>query len=92
MSSNLPPGVTESMIPGNRPEDMEHEALAEKLSEWRLQKAWDDKAISQLMYDAFLRGRKGYADFTLDELREEWGMWTEHEPPEEYEQSLDVGR
>ncbi len=25
MRSNLPPGVTESMIPGNRPEDMEWE-------------------------------------------------------------------
>mgnify|MGYP000335402426 CR=1 FL=1 len=25
MSSNLPPGVTESMIPGNRPEDEEVE-------------------------------------------------------------------
>ena len=27
MPSNLPPGVTESMIPGNRPEDLEWEAL-----------------------------------------------------------------
>lgn len=26
MSSNLPPGVTESMIPGNRPEDADFEA------------------------------------------------------------------
>lgn len=25
MNSNLPPGVTESMIPGNRPEDKEYE-------------------------------------------------------------------
>ena len=25
MSSNLPPGVSENMIPGNRPEDLEYE-------------------------------------------------------------------
>ncbi len=34
MSSNLPPGVTENMIPGNRPEDMEAEALRERIIEW----------------------------------------------------------
>ena len=27
MSSNYPPGVTESMIPGNRPEDLEWEEI-----------------------------------------------------------------
>jgi hypothetical protein len=27
MSFNLPPGVTENMIPGNRPEDLEWESL-----------------------------------------------------------------
>jgi len=31
MSSNLPPGVTESMIPGNRPEDADDEAFFDKL-------------------------------------------------------------
>jgi hypothetical protein len=31
MSSNLPPGVTDSMIPGNRPEDAEEEAFWETL-------------------------------------------------------------
>ena len=31
MASNLPPGVTESMIPGNRPEDMARESAEEKL-------------------------------------------------------------
>lgn len=29
MSSNLPPGVTEGMIPGNRPEDLKEEAFWE---------------------------------------------------------------
>jgi hypothetical protein len=31
MSSNLPPGVTESMIPGNRPEDEAEEKFWELL-------------------------------------------------------------
>ncbi len=33
MSSNLPPGVTDSMIPGNRPEDLAEEAFWEALYE-----------------------------------------------------------
>lgn len=33
MNSNLPPGVTESMIPGNRPEDVEWERFLEDLDE-----------------------------------------------------------
>jgi len=33
MESNLPPGVTEGMIPGNRPEDAEWEEFYEKLPE-----------------------------------------------------------
>ena len=31
MASNLPPGVTVSMLPGNRPEDIAQEAAEEKL-------------------------------------------------------------
>jgi len=31
MSSNLPPGVTDGMIPGNRPEDIEWEMFYEWL-------------------------------------------------------------
>jgi hypothetical protein len=31
MSSNLPPGVTENMIPGNRPEDADDDAFFDKL-------------------------------------------------------------
>lgn len=30
--SNLPPGVTDSMIPGNRPQDEEYDNLIEKLA------------------------------------------------------------
>lgn len=32
MSSNLPPGVTEGMIPGNRPEDWAWERLHEAIN------------------------------------------------------------
>lgn len=35
MSSNLPPGVTPNMIPGNRPEDFEAERLTECLRKIR---------------------------------------------------------
>jgi hypothetical protein len=31
MASNLPPGVSVSMLPGNRPEDIAQEAAEEKL-------------------------------------------------------------
>ena len=33
MSSNLPPGVSEGMIPGNRPEDAAYEEWWEKFDE-----------------------------------------------------------
>lgn len=33
MASNLPPGVTEGMIPGNRPEDLEWEGFHEWLDD-----------------------------------------------------------
>lgn len=58
MASNLPPGVTDGMIPGNRPEDREWEAIHESidmdsdqrqltpreaLTVWRVGlQAWDD--------------------------------------------------
>jgi len=34
MSSNLPPGVTPSMIPGNRPEDRAWEYAHEQIDAW----------------------------------------------------------
>ena len=33
MASNYPPGVTESMIPGNRPSDIEWEAFHDQLAD-----------------------------------------------------------
>jgi len=61
MSSNLPDGVTESMIPGNRPEDMREEAfwnaLFEKLEgsillkriEDRLGEFWHEEEIIEAL-------------------------------------------
>lgn len=40
-SSNLPPGVTESMIPGNTPEDHEWESMAETIG-----KIADDNSLT----------------------------------------------
>ena len=37
-NSNLPPGVTDSMIPGNRPEDIEWEKRLDKLTDFIWQK------------------------------------------------------
>lgn len=34
MASNLPPGVTDSMIPGNRPEDVAFDAFCDRLEGW----------------------------------------------------------
>lgn len=44
--SNLPPGVTEGMIPGNRPEDAEWEALIDQIYEdcpdpWEARRRWE---------------------------------------------------
>lgn len=40
--SNLPPGVTESMIPGNRPEDIEYE------------KFWQDMEATNLLREEWV--------------------------------------
>lgn len=32
MNDNLPPGVTEAMIPGNRPQDMEYEQIIDSIT------------------------------------------------------------
>lgn len=63
MLSNLPPGVTESMIPGNRPEEAAAEALYEKLSavlpEDTAEETLDALAamIGQAWNDGFSAGR-----------------------------------
>lgn len=43
MSSNLPPGITESMLPGNTPEDILWEKLYDKIYEDSLDMCLDPK-------------------------------------------------
>lgn len=45
--SNLPPGVTESMIPGNRPEDLAEEEFVD----WMLDRFYEEKFDIDDMYD-----------------------------------------
>ena len=49
MASNLPPGVTDSMLPGNRPEDIWFEnfvdALYEKIDEVKVKFGADNLAL-----------------------------------------------
>lgn len=63
MSSNLPPGVHEGMIPGNRPEDMEAERYADGLDD-------ADLADYVLDHDCDVAG------FVIDE-REPGEWWIE---------------
>lgn len=60
MSSNLPPGVTESMIPGNRPEDLKEEAFWEELIDRvekddllkrHLPENWDEAPVYQALIE-----------------------------------------
>lgn len=76
MSSNLPPGVTDSMLPGNTPEDHKAEAFADWL--WDVVYSHigvgydtlpDDKAdaFEQAMYEAFgKQWSDGYAQGGAD--------------------------
>lgn len=74
---NLPPGCSVSDIPGNRPEDMEAEALVEKISEALLalkvyehlpeatQMAIEEK-VFELCGDTYNEGyKRGQADEAL---------------------------
>ena len=73
MSSNLPPGVTPSMIPGNRPEDMEEEAFWQ-LFETKIDEAkvpvpkygWDDAIQQAIIIARDLGYEKGYGDAKAD--------------------------
>lgn len=69
--SNLPPGVTESMIPGNRPEDFADEAflgaLEDRLAAAGLGVDLDDEAIAKAIEIAKeLAYAAGYADAEAD--------------------------
>lgn len=51
MSSNLPPGVTDSMIPGNRPEDAEFDAKVERITDRIMQAGPADAAWLDVIDD-----------------------------------------
>ena len=75
MSSNLPPGVTESMLPGNRPEDMSWERFHE----------WLDAEIegnNLSLDDAYIIWRMG---LTAYKTARDWGARFPHDPENEYE-------
>jgi hypothetical protein len=48
MAFNLPPGVTESMIPGNRPEYLRRERLLEELAAFIPAEHWNDQRANML--------------------------------------------
>lgn len=75
MSSNLPPGVTDSMLPGNRPEDMENERAWDELHSWL-----DDLAVyiaidpvqlkKQIVIFARKQNRNGWREFVISRQRD----------------------
>lgn len=60
MSYNLPPGVTNSMLPGNRPEDVFWESVVESLSEDLQDRIDNDIDFSSLVdevaYEVYMQG------------------------------------
>jgi hypothetical protein len=52
MNSNLPPGVSENMIPGNRPEDEAHEKFWDQLCTALMEKSgWSQEQVDELADD-----------------------------------------
>ena len=70
--SNLPPGVSVGMIPGNRPEDIAEEAFWETLTERAPsdllpEEWWDDGGLAALVKIARDLGyAEGYNDGSLE--------------------------
>lgn len=72
MASNLPPGVSVSMIPGNRPEDIEDEAFWETLDAKLIENGIDlpeftDELTKVVDVARGLAYERGYADGRNDE-------------------------
>ena len=73
--SNLPPGVTDSMIPGNRPEDLEaeafEEAFAAKLKECEifLMDCQFEKLAAEVWAMIGTAKREGYNEGCVDTQR-----------------------
>lgn len=68
MSSNLPPGVRESDIPGNRPEDIIYEAFWEKLFNTFPHVKWLETDEAQEVIDWVVGEsyKQGYTDGTYE--------------------------
>ena len=66
---DLPPGVTESMIPGNRPEDVKWERDMEEMHEWIDTMTQfmivEPVEIKRALTEAF-RNRKGWRRFMIE--------------------------
>ena len=76
MASNLPPGVTVSMLPGNRPEDMDREHAEEKLLD-----ALIDEDLSPSEYEIVrevgLKAVKLFRERLKAEMQETWAACSE---------------
>lgn len=71
MSSNLPPGVSENMIPGNRPEDAAWEFFHESVDEDCIKEGFTDMdahIIWGIGFEVFKHLRKYGAKFPHDSL------------------------
>ena len=76
MASNLPPGVTVSMLPGNRSEDMDREHVEEKLLN-----ALIDEVLSPSEYEIVrevgLKAVKLFRECLKAEMQETWAACSE---------------
>jgi len=71
MASNLPPGVTVSMLPGNRPEDIAREDAEEKLLD-ALIDAELTPSEYEIVRDVGLNAVKVFRECLKEEVRETW--------------------
>jgi hypothetical protein len=76
VSSNLPPGVTDSMIPGNRPEDIEEERFwmrfDEAFPEWSRFDEGDHLSMDATQFGLFMEWARseGYSKGFADAINE----------------------
>lgn len=83
---NMPPGVSVSDIPGNRPEDLAEEAFWEKLAEMCCdlpESIWDAPGVRTLVESARdLAWAAGYAEGQADEAMAEAARQSESAKPQ----------
>ncbi len=74
MSWNMPPGVSESMIPGNRPEDIAEDALYARIFDILPEEIGEVQveAIVSMIYEAYNNGyRDALTDAMLADMQKE---------------------